>query len=269
MTVLETVTWTEQGNLDFVLTTPPPAYNSDLTMDITADGRLVIMESGGTIELVDIPARLNTQLTPVQLTGGGGADILRGGSANDSLAGGDGLNVVRGGFGDDTIHGGAQFDDLHGNQGADVMRGAGGDDWVVGGKGNDLLFGDEGSDIVYGNTGRDTVDGGAGNDWVRGGQGDDIVRGGPGDDWIAGDRGADVLYGGDGADTFYTFRDAGFDQVVDFKIAEGDRVQLLPGTIYTVSQRGADTVILMEGVGRMALSDVQLSTLPEGWLFEA
>ena len=269
VTVLETVTWTEQGNLDFVLTTPPPAYNSDLTMDITADGRLLIMESGGTIELVDIPARLNTQLTPVQLTGGGGADILRGGSANDSLAGGDGLNVVRGGFGDDTIHGGAQFDDLHGNQGADVMRGAGGDDWVVGGKGNDLLFGDEGSDIVYGNTGRDTVDGGAGNDWVRGGQGDDIVRGGPGDDWIAGDRGADVLYGGDGADTFYTFRDAGFDQVVDFKIAEGDRVQLLPGTIYTVSQRGADTVILMEGVGRMALSDVQLSTLPEGWLFEA
>ena len=269
VTVIDTTTWTEQGNLDFTLTTEVPAWNSDLAMDITADGRLLILESAGTVELVDIQARMNTQLAPVQLTGGSGPDFLQGGSANDVLGGGDGLNTVRGGFGDDTISGGAQFDDLHGNQGKDVVHGWGGDDWAVGGKGSDELFGDDGHDVVYGNMGNDTVEGGSGNDWVRGGQGDDTVRGGAGDDWVAGDRGSDVIYGGDGADVFHTFRDAGSDLVIDFKAEEGDRLQLAAGTIFTVSQRGADTIIVMDNVGRMTLSNVQLSTLPQGWLFEA
>lgn len=269
VTVLDTTNWTEQGNLDFALTTEAPAFNSDLTMDITADGRLLILESGGTIELVDVQSRLNTQLSPLQLTGGSGADSLRGGSANDVLAGGDGLNVVRGGFGDDTIDGGAHFDDLHGNQGRDVMHGWGGNDWVVGGKGNDELSGDDGLDYVYGNIGADTVDGGSGDDWVRGGQNDDLVRGGAGDDWLSGDRGVDVIYGGGGADIFYAFRESGFERIADFNAAEGDRVQLMPGMSYTVAQQGSDTTILMDGIARMTLTNVQLSTLPQGWLFEA
>ncbi len=91
-------------------------------------------------------------------------------------------------------------------------------------------------DIVWGNLGNDTLDGGAGNDQVRGGQGDDVLYGGPGDDFISGDRGNDTVSGGPGADIFHTSQDAGIDKVMDFNLAEGDRVMLDPGTTYTLRQ---------------------------------
>jgi len=56
---------------------------------------------------------------------------------------------------------------------------------------------------------------------------------------------------------------------MDFHISEGDRVMLDPGTTYTVSQMGADTVIDMGGGHEMILVDVQMSTLTPGWIFEA
>jgi hypothetical protein len=40
-----------------------------------------------------------------------------------------------------------------------------------------------------------------------------------------------------------------------------------PGTTYSVSQVGADTVIDMGGGNQMILVGVQLSTLPAGWIF--
>ena len=46
-----------------------------------------------------------------------------------------------------------------------------------------------------------------------------------------------------GADRFHTFSGSGVDRVMDFNLAEGDRVMLDPGTTYTISQVGADTVI--------------------------
>ena len=39
------------------------------------------------------------------------------------------------------------------------------------------------------------------------------------------------------------------------------------GTVYTVSQVGADTVIDMEGGGQMVLANVQFSSLTAGWIF--
>ena len=177
--------------------------------------------------------------------------------------------LISGGEGDDAIYGGAFHDALQGNQGNDRLYGMGGDDIVVGGKDDDLEFGDDGNDVVWGNLGNDTVDGGAGNDQVRGGQGDDSVSGGAGDDFVSGDRGNDTISGGAGADIFHGSQDAGLDKVLDFNLVEGDRVQLDPGTTYTLSQVGADTVIDMGGANQMVLVGVQLSTLTPGWIFGA
>lgn len=157
----------------------------------------------------------------------------------------------------------------HGNEGNDTVSGRDGDDWVVGGKDDGLLSGDEGGDIVYGNLGNDTCDGGVGADIVRGGQGDDSVSGGDGADFIAGDLGADTVSGGLGADIFHTHATAGLDRVTDFNAGEGDRVNLLPGTAYSLSQQGADTVIDMGGGNMMVLVNVNLASLPAGWIFSA
>ena len=54
----------------------------------------------------------------------------------------------------------------------------------------------------------------------------------------------------------------------DFSLADGDRVQLDPGTQFTVAQVGADTVISM-AAGQMILVGVQMSTLTPGWIFGA
>jgi len=181
--------------------------------------------------------------------------------------GGEGRNYLRGDEGSDSLTGGGEFDDLHGNAGNDTLRGGAGDDWVVGGKDQDDLRGEAGGDIVYGNLGVDTCHGDDGNDIVRGGQQNDILYGGAGDDWMSGDRDNDTISGGSGADIFHTFGDAGIDRVLDFNRAEGDRVQLDPGTTYSVAQVGADTVISMGGGGQMTLVGVNMATLSGDWIF--
>jgi Ca2+-binding RTX toxin-like protein len=140
-----------------------------------------------------------------------------------------------------------------------VMTGPG-DDYSVGGKDNDLLFGEDGQDLVYGNLGDDTCDGGAGNDIVRGGQGNDTLDGGTGNDFVSGDRGDDTMVGGTGADIFHSSTDAGIDRVLDFSVAQGDRVQLDPGTTFTLMQVGGDTVVMMSA-GQVVLVGVSMSSL--------
>jgi Ca2+-binding RTX toxin-like protein len=201
------------------------------------------------------------------LSGGLGAATIFGDAGADTIGGAAGSSYLRGDDGDDSISGGTGFDDINGNQGADTAHGNDGDDWVVGGKDNDLLFGDAGHDIVYGNLGDDTVSGDAGVDWVRGGQGDDSVSGGAGDDWLWGDRGNDTISGGSGADIFHSFSGAGLDRVTDFSLAEGDRVQLDPGTTYTVRQVGSDTVIDLGGGDQVVLVGVQAATLAATSIF--
>ncbi len=203
------------------------------------------------------------------LIGGPGDDTINGGLGNDLVVGGDGRNYLRGDEGDDYIQGGAGFDDINGNMGNDTCVSGGGDDWVVGGKGNDSLVGSDGQNLVYGNIGDDTCDGGAGDDIVRGGQGNDVLFGGDGADFVSGDKGDDTMTGGAGADIFHTFGDAGIDRVTDFSLAQGDRVQVDPGTVFTVSQSGADTLITMVGGAQMTLVGVQMSTLTPGWIFGA
>jgi Ca2+-binding RTX toxin-like protein len=139
----------------------------------------------------------------------------------------------------------------------------------VGGKDHDLLSGDEGRDVVLGNLGDDRCDGGAGADVVRGGQGNDVVLGQDGDDWLSGDRGNDTVTGGGGGDIFHGFGDAGLDRITDFNFAEGDRVQLIGGTVWHASQVGQDVVIDMSGGAQMVLEHVQLGSLGDGWIFGA
>lgn len=193
------------------------------------------------------------------------------GAGNDGYDGRDGQadGLVSGQEGADTLLGGAGFDNLQGNTGNDSESGGAGDDFVVGGKDDDILLGDAGRDVVYGNVGADTCDGGEGNDIARGGQDNDIVRGGPGDDFVSGDKGDDTVTGGLGADVFHSFGEAGLDRVTDFSAAQGDRVQLDPGTQYAVAQVGPDTVITMTGGGQMILVGVTQSALPNGWIFVA
>jgi serralysin len=198
---------------------------------------------------------------------GSGADTVNAGAGNDTIDGGAGQSYLRGDDGNDIISGGAAFDDANGNMGNDTIHGNAGDDYSVGGKDDDLLFGDGGTDIVWGNLGDDTCDGGDGNDQVRGGQGNDSVAGGAGNDFVSGDRGDDTITGGTGADNFHGSQDAGIDRVLDFHLSEGDKVQLDPGTTYTVSQVGSDTVLDMGAGNQMILVGVQLSTLPVGTIF--
>jgi Ca2+-binding RTX toxin-like protein len=205
------------------------------------------------------------------IEGGNGDDDMGGGVGNDTISDewSGGSNFIRGDDGDDSLTGGVHFDDLHGNMGNDTVVGGNGDDWVVGGKDQDLLYGGNGLDIVLGNLGNDTCYGGAGRDVVRGGQADDLVYGEAGSDYISGDRGNDTVYGGAGADWFHGSQDQGVDRIMDFNIAEGDRLLLDPGTIYTVDQSGSDVVINMGGGNYMVLVGAQLSSLGSGWIVES
>jgi Ca2+-binding RTX toxin-like protein len=191
---------------------------------------------------------------------------IDGSDRDDNIVCGFGDHVLRGGLGDDTILGGPGFDDINGNQGNDTLSGGAGGDWVVGGKDNDSLSGGAGDDIVWGNLGADTCDGGDGADQVRGGRGDDSLSGGAGADFLSGDRGDDTVSGGAGADIFHGSQDAGIDRVIDFDLAEGDRVQLDRGTTFTLMQVGSDTVLDMGGGNQMILAGVQASTLTPGWV---
>jgi len=205
-----------------------------------------------------------------QLQAGAGATSIDGGAGNDTITGWAGGDVLRGGDGNDVIQGGSGFDDINGNKGDDnIDGGSGGDDWLVGGQGNDVITAHAGGNILYGNLGNDTLTGGSGAELIRGGQGDDVLKGGDGNDWLSGDRGNDTLTGGAGADIFHTFQGADIDVVTDFNAAEGDRVQVDPGTTYTLSQSGADVIIDMGAGSEMILKNVQLSSLPAGWIFAA
>jgi serralysin len=205
------------------------------------------------------------------LSGGAGADSIAAGAGADTVIGGAGGaagNYLRGDDGDDVLTGGADFDDINGNMGNDTVSTGAGNDFCVGGRDNDLLFGEDGADFTYGNLGNDTCHGGNGDDIIRGGQGNDTLSGGAGADFVSGDRGDDTMVGGAGADSFHSSNEAGIDRVLDFSIAEGDRVQLDPGTTFSVSQIGADTIITVTG-GQVILVGVAMSSLLPTSIFGA
>ena len=224
-------------------------------------------------------------VAPIQMPGTTGADIIVGNELGNVIAAGDSDDRASGGIGSDTITGDAGNDTLQGNIGSDNVSGGVGNDVVLGGqdgdvlqgntdadyvsgdKGNDTVLGGQGNDTVYGGESNDYVSGDLGADIVRGGQGNDMLLGGAGNDFVSGDRGNDTLSGGVGADIFHGFGAGEGDLVIDFNLAEGDRVMLDTGTVYTLAQVGLDTVITMEGGSLMTLANVQLAALTPGWIF--
>ena len=143
---------------------------------------------------------------------------------------------------DDTY---TNFEDVLGsNTGGDVLVGDGFGNVLNGFGGNDTLTGQGGADTLLGGRGNDTLDGGAGSDQLIGGASNDILLGGDdgdtllgglGNDTLTGGLGADSLEGGGGADRFVfaagdlagtTRNEGGHDTIVDFRPAEGDRIDL-------------------------------------------
>ncbi|CAN7223459.1 Ig-like domain-containing protein [Phenylobacterium sp. LjRoot225] len=275
------------GGITWTATLTPTAAITDATNLITLDNTGVADAAGnagtGTTDSNSYAIDTTTP-PPTDLPGSGLADVVVGndldntvaaGAGDDTASGGLGSDSIAGDDGDDVLQGNAGNDDVFGGIGADVVRGGQGSDHVQGNTGADNVFGDKGADTVHGGQADDIVQGGEdddyvagdlGDDIVRGGQGNDQVLGGAGDDFVSGDRGADTVTGGLGADLFHTFGGAGLDYVVDFNLAEGDRVILDAGTTYTLAQVGSDTVVNMDGGGQMVLAGVQLSTLPPDWI---
>jgi Ca2+-binding RTX toxin-like protein len=206
------------------------------------------------------------------IVGAAGGDTIQAPETNDTItAGAGGSNYLRGNGGDDSIQGGAGFDDINGNKGNDTIDGgSGGSDFLVGGQGNDLITAHSGGNQILGNLGDDTLMSGSGADVVRGGRGDDVIIAGSGDQFLSGDRGNDTITAGSGHDTIHGSQDAGIDKILNFS-ASHDVVELDPGTTFTMSQVGADTVIDMGAISgvanQMILVGVSMSTLTAHTIF--
>jgi len=145
----------------------------------------------------------------LDLSGGGGDDILTGGVADDILDGGDGENVLNGGAGNDVIIS-SGLDRVDGGVGVDTLiigRNADDDgvlsvnlsrEWQYTGEGWAYVSDIEnvttgaGEDMIQGNDVANVLDSGDGDDWLYAGGGDDVLIGG---------EGTDRLFGGDGNDT--------------------------------------------------------------------
>jgi len=160
-------------------------------------------------------------------------------------------------------------DSMTGSNGGDVLAGYQGNDTILASAGADRVYGDLGDDLLQGNRGNDTLDGGGGADTVHGGQGADLISGGDGDDWLSGDRGDDTLTGGPGADVFHSSGEGGTDWVTDFNPAEGDRIELDPGTSHMVELVGGYVVVTLSVSAQIVLAGVSLGSLTGDWIVAA
>lgn len=192
---------------------------------------------------------MNLSLTTAQNTGGAGIDTVStfeniiGSNHNDILTGTSGANTIDGGSGNDIINGGAGNDTLIGGAGTDTLTYETAGSAVnvslalttaqnTGGGGTDTistfenLNGSGYNDTLRGSSGVNTIRGGNGNDTLYGDAGNDILYGDAGNDTLFGDAGNDTLYGGAGADTFKFTVGGGNDTIKDFRLAEGDKLDI-------------------------------------------
>ncbi|MCL6607251.1 MAG: type I secretion C-terminal target domain-containing protein [Geminicoccaceae bacterium] len=145
------------------------------------------------------------------------------------------------------------------------------DDRVVLGDSNDSFLGTDAAEAVFGGKGNDSLFGLGGNDLLVGGSGNDTLNGGDGDDVLIGLGGRDVLVGGLGADRFvWTALSDGFDTVVDFNSAQGDRLDLekfFRGTAFDPSAPDASNwlrFVVADLDGSGGLNDVRVEVDRDG-----
>lgn len=283
------------------------------------------LKSGGNGNEDNIPSQTGSDILYGQrgndtLIGGFGDDTLAGGRGDDILIGRAGADWLTGGDGIDTaIHrvsqagvtvylsgnagsGGSaegdilrQIENLVGSDNNDTLNGDGQKNVISGGEGNDTingggwsdkLVGGQGDDIISGDAGTDRFSGSRGNDQLSGGNGLDRLGGGDGDDTLDGGHGSDRLKGGDGADTFILNADnKGVDRVMDFTVADGDKIQIdtATGSEATLAELGitigaidfqddadgsiiiedAHAVILVDGAREMVLHNVDFNDITD------
>jgi Ca2+-binding RTX toxin-like protein len=202
-----------------------------------------------------------TGTAAINATGSSGQDYLDGNSSSNILWGLDGNDYLNGMQGTDTMIGGTGSDTYfvenagdvvieyanEGNAdyvvslisytlGANVEHLTLGDAGAINGTGNELdnflygngsdnvLTGGGGNDTLYGFLDDDKLFGGTGNDYLFAGAGDDLLDGGTGTDVLAGENGGDLFDWNSTNETSVTVATA--DLITDFKIAEGDRIDL-------------------------------------------
>jgi Ca2+-binding RTX toxin-like protein len=170
-------------------------------------------------------------------------------------------DVLRGGSGDDLILGGGGNNRLYGERGDNEIHGGDGDDLIHGGTGNDRIFAGGGSNTIHGGGGRNVIHGGDGDDLIFAarlgdeifaGGGDDRIFGGAGADRIEAGSGHDVVYGGRGADTFVFRHGDETLWVMDFSLAEGDRLALDAGFWQGLFDAPPDPAALVAAQARVA-----------------
>lgn len=140
-----------------------------------------------------------------------------------------------------------------------------GHDSVKGGGGEDVIFTRGGADSLWGGTGNDVLNAGAQEDRLFGEAGSDKLYGGTQNDRLTGGAGRDYLSGGAGGDRFiFTARsDSGTtaatrDQILDFRHAQGDKIDLsaidaVPG--------GANNAFKLDSGGGFTRGEVKIMAL--------
>lgn len=212
-----------------------------------------------------------------------GADVIDGGAGSDyaavfltHVAGNVTVNGVIGQgntalFSNGTLVSNVEELRVHVGDGDNVLTLSGGDiaiytgggnNRITTGDGNDNLQGSGGDDIFHGGGGADTLGGSGGNNQLFGGDGDDVLLG---TGFLDGGAGNDLLYGGtlstmvggSGADTFLTRLDTvgGFERILDFNYAQGDRIDLQ--VIIGFDSDGAGALLSNDPVGEGLVSFVQ------------
>jgi Ca2+-binding RTX toxin-like protein len=194
------------GFLSAVQNVSVDIFNVDELVELGSDD----LASGGAFagEGLDDTMDGSASTASLDLSGGGGNDIMTGGSADDVLDGGAGNDELNGGAGDDVIITGGGLDRVDGGDGIDtvVLQSDEGDivsvnlsrQWQYSGDGWNYIANVEnvttgaGEDIIQGNDIANVLDSGSGDDWLYAGGGDDVLIGG---------AGTDRLFGGDGNDT--------------------------------------------------------------------
>lgn len=170
------------------------------------------------------------------------------------------------GAGYDRMRGSAGADTLYGHAGGDSISGQEGADMLYGGADNDVLYGGQGADLLFGNAGEDTLFGDPGADTLMGGRDNDLLDGRDGNDYLFGDAGIDTLIGGAGADRFALIPGTGYDHVVDFNAAEGDRVLLPHGAKYSVIRTVVGEAVIVANGDMLVLDGVPAESVLPDWI---
>lgn len=139
---------------------------------------------------------------------------------------------------------------------------------VVGGDGDDLLIGCTQGEVLKAGRGDDRVKAGSGNDRVFGNNGDDVINAGAGDDLIVVGRGNNTVLGGDGADIFRLSKGKGVTLIKDFRLEDGDALDVRQGSISRIefSQVGRNTLVSLGKDELAVLRNVQADSLPDSVL---